>query len=96
MTQPRVLTVLSWNVLADKYALPERYPEIEERYLARKPRSRHTEIIVARSHADVICLQEVDVKLFEMLERTLGADGYQSDFAPMTPNMVGVATFIAP
>lgn len=53
-------TVLTWNVLAQAYVLPERYPLSTAEALAAGPRRARLLARLAALPADVVCLQEVE------------------------------------
>jgi endonuclease/exonuclease/phosphatase family metal-dependent hydrolase len=87
-------TVASWNILADAYAYPERYPGIPAAIL--DPTWRHPALIrhVSGLGADVVCLQEVELDLFGLLEKQLRPRGYQGHYAQKTGRPDGCAAFI--
>ncbi|MEY4723309.1 MAG: hypothetical protein RLZZ324_822 [Candidatus Parcubacteria bacterium] len=94
MTDPSTpVSIASWNALAARFAKPERYPDVPPFLLKYDVRYPRTVAAVAAFDRDVICLQEVDVKLYEMLCDALWKRGYQSEWAPMKSTLVGCATF---
>lgn len=65
------LTVLTWNVLADAYARPERYPLSTAADLAPGPRRARIVDHLRATDADVLCLQEVEPDLFDAVTAAL-------------------------
>jgi mRNA deadenylase 3'-5' endonuclease subunit Ccr4 len=72
------LTVASYNVLADSYAIPKRYPGIAADILDPGRRRKAVGERVAGLGADVVCVQEVEQAAFEAIASALG--GYESRF----------------
>lgn len=70
------LKIVTYNVLADAYLLPERYPDSPHAFMGF---SRRTQALVAKVvsiDADLICLQEVEKALFDALRVALEPLGY--------------------
>jgi endonuclease/exonuclease/phosphatase family metal-dependent hydrolase len=70
------LKIVTYNVLADAYLLPDRYPDSPP--VCMEP-SRRTQSLVAKVlslNADLICLQEVEPALFDALRIALEPLGY--------------------
>jgi mRNA deadenylase 3'-5' endonuclease subunit Ccr4 len=86
--------VASYNILADAYVSPERYPGIPPAFLA--PESRRPALIrhITGLGADLICLQEVEPEVFRTLEVALGPRGYQGHYAQKTARPDGCASFV--
>src|SRR2546423_3738894 len=88
------ISVASYNVLADSYVSSERYPGIPSTILSpqwRRPAlARH----VAGLAADVLCLQEVELEVFGVLEAQLQPRGYQGYYAQKKDRPDGCATFV--
>lgn len=59
------LTLLTWNILAQAYVRPDRYPHSTPDALAPGPRRERVLDHLAAHAADVLCLQEVDPDVFE-------------------------------
>lgn len=87
-------SVASWNILADAYALPKRYPGIPATILAAEWRQPAVVRHVLHLAADVVCLQEVEPRMFRLLESHLEPRGYQGYFAQKTARPDGCATFV--
>jgi mRNA deadenylase 3'-5' endonuclease subunit Ccr4 len=69
------LKIVTYNVLADVYLLPERYPDSPQSCMG----SRRTQALVAKVvsiDADVICMQEVESTLYKVLCEALEPLGY--------------------
>lgn len=65
--------VVTWNVLADAYAHPDRYPAVPADLLAWPGRRARIVDTVAAFDAPIVCLQEASVDLAAALEATLDA-----------------------
>lgn len=65
------LTLLTYNVLADAYIRPEYYTHIEPKFLDVTWRRPALVKHIQRRDADIICLQEVEQELFEVLSDAL-------------------------
>jgi endonuclease/exonuclease/phosphatase family metal-dependent hydrolase len=79
--------IASWNVLADGYVKPERYPFTPPAWLATPERRRAVLRRIATPGIDVLCLQEVEADLFASIRRP----GYYARKGCLKPD--GVATF---
>jgi mRNA deadenylase 3'-5' endonuclease subunit Ccr4 len=89
------LLVASYNVLADAYVTPERYPGVPLASLDFMGRGPALLRRIAGLGADVICLQEVETSLFTSLEGHLGARGYLGHYAHKGSDKPdGCATFL--
>lgn len=71
-----MFTVASYNILADAYAKPDRYPRTPAALLVGGARTPAIADTIALLDADVVCLQEVERATFEQLSAQLGALGY--------------------
>ena len=61
-TQPTQFSVVSYNILCDRFATPRRLPHVYPQFLCwehRWPRLRNE---LAAFDADIICLQEVTLE----------------------------------
>jgi mRNA deadenylase 3'-5' endonuclease subunit Ccr4 len=87
-------TIASYNILAEAYIKPERYPGIPPAILA--PQWRRPALVrhIAGLNAQVICLQEAEPDLFATLLAHLQSRGYQGHFAQKTDRPDGCATFV--
>lgn len=78
-----MIRVVSWNVLADAYLKDEYFPHTPPEVLERGPRRKaiadRVEKIQA-SKVDVLCLQEVDVAVFALLEERLRTESSGKHF----------------
>mmetsp|Transcript_48470 Transcript_48470/g.160616 ORF Transcript_48470/g.160616 Transcript_48470/m.160616 type:complete len:348 (-) Transcript_48470:470-1513(-) len=72
----RSLSVVSWNILAPTFAPPSRYPWVAPATLAWPKREAAIVATLGRLDADVVCLQEVEVALWDGLLRRLTSLGY--------------------
>ncbi len=70
------LTVASYNVLADAYAHPKRYPAVPPATLDRARRRAALLRRIAGLGADLLCLQEVEQECFDLLCDGLRGAGY--------------------
>src|SRR5947209_3708664 len=86
--------VASYNILAEAYTLPDRYPGIPSALLV--PENRRPALIrhISGLGADLICLQEVEPEVFRALEAALGPRGYQGHYAQKTARPDGCASFV--
>jgi CCR4-NOT transcription complex subunit 6 len=73
--------ISSYNVLADAYADPKRYPSTAPRLLAWASRSKRVVERVASLSPDFACLQEVDAAAWPELEAAFALRGYRAVFA---------------
>jgi mRNA deadenylase 3'-5' endonuclease subunit Ccr4 len=89
------LAVASYNVLADAYVRPERYPGVPLPCLDFMTREPALLRRIAGLDADVICLQEVEHALFTSLEGHLRSRGYLGHYARKGNDKPdGCATFV--
>ncbi|EOD07442.1 hypothetical protein EMIHUDRAFT_218359 [Emiliania huxleyi CCMP1516] len=72
----RSLSVVSWNILAPTFAPPSRYPWVAPATLAWPKREAAIVATLGRLDADVVCLQEVEVALWDGLLRRFTSLGY--------------------
>lgn len=70
------MKIITYNVLADVYLLPERYPDTPQAFMDFSQRTQALVAKVVSIHADVICLQEVEPTLFDTLCKVLEPLGY--------------------
>ena len=74
-------TVATHNVLAPAYVRPDWYPGVPEHLLDSGRRVpalvRHLEML----NADVLCLQEVEPRVFDTLDRRFSELGYAGEYA---------------
>jgi mRNA deadenylase 3'-5' endonuclease subunit Ccr4 len=73
--------VASYNVLAAAYAEPRFYPRVAPEMLEAGARRKRLVTRCASLGADVLCLQEVELAVFSMLDERLAAAGWRGDFA---------------
>jgi mRNA deadenylase 3'-5' endonuclease subunit Ccr4 len=89
------LAAASYNVLADAYVRPERYPGVPLAaldFMAREPALLRR---IAGLGADVVCLQEVEHSLFASLDGHLRSRGYVGHYARKGNDKPdGCATFV--
>ena len=78
---PASLRIATYNILADSYVDRRRYAHVDPQRLA--PAARHPALVqrMLALNADVLCLQEVEAALFEMLEAELAPHGYSGILA---------------
>ena len=74
------LQVTSYNVLAQSYARPERYPNSSARALEPSRRTAALVDQIAELGGDLICLQEVERDVFDAVARRLEVLGYGSQY----------------
>ncbi len=86
--------VASYNVLADSYVFPDRYPGVPPAILDPDQRGPALVRHVANLAAEAICLQEVEPDVFHALEQVLGPRGYQGHYTAKTARPDGCATFV--
>lgn len=92
---PWALTVATYNVLADAYVRPERYPRCDPQDFL--PANRHPRLTAyaAALDADVLLCQEVDYATFERLSGRLRNAGYVGRWAQKwSAKPDGCATFV--
>jgi mRNA deadenylase 3'-5' endonuclease subunit Ccr4 len=88
------MRVATYNILANAYLRPERYPRVDP---AAFDWSRRREALVARLlgfDADVICLQEVERDAYASMASALRDGGYAGVHACRRGNPDGCATFV--
>ena len=88
-------SLATYNILAQAYITPARYPQTAATVLAstwRRPAlARH----VAALATDVVCLQEVEEETFAAVQQVLAPGGYSGHFAKKGGGKPdGCATFI--
>ena len=74
-------SIASYNILADAYVRPERYPNVDPEILRWDRRKFALAEKLARLDADVICLQEVEADAYATIERSLATKGYSGVYA---------------
>jgi mRNA deadenylase 3'-5' endonuclease subunit Ccr4 len=74
-------SVASYNILANSYVMPERYPDCPTEVL--DPAHRLATLVrrLLDMDADVYCLQEVEPEVFAYLDTRLKVHGYEGHFA---------------
>jgi mRNA deadenylase 3'-5' endonuclease subunit Ccr4 len=88
-------TVVTYNLLADCHARPEKFPGVPAEHLGGEQRLPRLIEQVVHLGADVLCLQEVDAAVFGAVASRLQPLGYWDLFAPKTAGpLEGVATFV--
>jgi len=75
------LRLASYNVLADAYVRPERYPRTPNLVLAWQTRKDALPARMLGLDADVLCLQEVEADAFAFWDARLGEQGYRGVYA---------------
>jgi endonuclease/exonuclease/phosphatase family metal-dependent hydrolase len=86
---------VSYNVLADSYIRPDRYPYTPAKWLT--PGLRHPALIeeIALMDADIVALQEVEQPVFARVEQRLTPLGYVGRYEPKGRNKPdGCALFV--
>ena len=75
--RPKTFVVAAYNLLADAYIRPERYPRCDPRDFL--PEARHPRLLAraAALDADMLCLSEVEASMFTRLEAHLTTLGYR-------------------
>jgi mRNA deadenylase 3'-5' endonuclease subunit Ccr4 len=73
--------IASYNVLADSYVNPQWYPNVDPEILRWDRRKFALAERIALLDADIFCLQEVEADAYALLERSLGAKGYDGVYA---------------
>ncbi len=90
-------SIASYNILADSYVKPEWYRHVDPEVLRWDRRKFALAERIARLNADIVCLQEVEADAYTLLERPLGAEGYDGVFAKKgCAKPDGCATFFRP
>lgn len=89
---PTTVTVVTYNVLAQAYVRPERYPYTAPEDLEPDVRRRRLLERIAAFDADVLCLQEVEPDIHEAIAERLGED-YQGVHAPRHRRPDGCSVF---
>src|SRR5262245_38431708 len=74
-------TVASYNVLAQAYAHPKRYPGVPAASLERAARTASLLRRIEGLNADLLCLQEVEQECFDLLQDGLREAGYVGAWA---------------
>jgi mRNA deadenylase 3'-5' endonuclease subunit Ccr4 len=87
-------TIASYNILAQAYILPDRYPGVPPAFLDAEYRKSALMRHIAALNADVICLQETEREMFDALQSHLHSRGYEGTFAQKTARVDGCATFV--
>lgn len=84
---------VTYNVLAQSYIRPDRYPGVPPEHLEPAARQRLLVSHIAALDADLLCLQEVEPALLAALERVLGA-GHTTRYAqrPSRPDGCAIIT----
>jgi endonuclease/exonuclease/phosphatase family metal-dependent hydrolase len=92
--RPPLLRIASWNILADAYFKPARYPRVESAWF--DPAWRRTRIArrIEELEVDAVCLQEVEPETFALLASQLQSHGFDAHFATRTRQPDGCATFV--
>ena len=70
------ISLVSWNVLAPSYAKPEKYPWVTADDLSWDRRQARILDRLAEYDPDIVCLQEVEVALWDDLQSGFSALGY--------------------
>lgn len=89
--------VASYNILADAYIKPERYPDVAPGVL--DPEHRRPALLqrIAGLGADVLCLQEVEQDAFDTVAERLRPAGYAGQLARKQRGQPdGCAVFVRP
>lgn len=73
-SEPDEISVVCYNLLADVYATPKRYPYVRPEWLAWPHRWAALQQQLASFGADVICLQEVEPARWGVGEACVGGD----------------------
>lgn len=91
----RALRIATWNVLADSYLRREWYPRTTDAELEATGRLARLLDAVEALGADVVCLQEVEVKVFTALAARLEPKGLAGTWAQKGRGRPdGCATFV--
>jgi endonuclease/exonuclease/phosphatase family metal-dependent hydrolase len=74
-------SIASYNVLADSYVKPKWYPNVDPEILRWDRRKFALAERITRLDADIVCLQEAEADLYDLIERNLVASGYSCVYA---------------
>lgn len=89
--------IASYNILADAYIKPDRYPLTDPELLLPQRRRAALAEKIASLDADIICLQEVEQDVFAYLENHLASQAYNGIYAQKgNAKRDGCATFFRP
>jgi endonuclease/exonuclease/phosphatase family metal-dependent hydrolase len=89
------LVVVSYNILADAYIRAEHYPDSPAAVLAPARRCQALARHITNLAADVLCLQEVEPDVFQLLLAHLGPHGFEGHYARKGAGKPdGCATFL--
>lgn len=77
---------VSYNILANAYARPDRYPQVDPDALKWEIRRVALERKMAGFDADILCLQEVEEEAYSFLATRLRAEGYLGVYAKKAQN----------
>ena len=84
----------SYNILADSYVRPQWYPLVDSEVLRWDKRRLALTEKITRIAADIVCLQEVELDAYALLELSLSAAGYAGVYAQKDQDRPdGCATF---
>lgn len=87
------LRIATWNVLADAFVKPERYPGVPPRLFEPPVRRARVVARAVEANADVLCLQEVEMPLLDALAAAM--PGHERLGAPRGGRRPdGVAMFV--
>ena len=87
--------IATYNILADAYARPDRYPESPPEALDWPRRSRLLHAELHDLDCDVLCLQEVQPEAFEDFDARMRAFGFRGHYARKGQHKPdGCATFV--
>lgn len=85
-------TVATWNLLADAYISPERYPNTPAERLDASARRPALLRALASLRADILCLQEVEPELYGLIAESL--PDYSGAYLQKPGRPEGCATFV--
>jgi endonuclease/exonuclease/phosphatase family metal-dependent hydrolase len=91
---PGTFRVLTYNVLAPTFTVPKYFPSVSAEAMDKERRYALTVDRLVTCGADLICLQEIEADLWELLSQRLAALGYWGQWATrsdLKPD--GCATF---
>jgi len=95
VTAPRSFTVATYNILADAYIRPERYPRCDPKLFASATRRPRLVERIIGLDADVVCLQEAEYGAFAAIDEALRPRGYAGRWAHKGRGKPdGCATFV--